>query len=87
MIATGTGPQDSPGSGEINHAYLRSVYSKLQRDCLVPTVLGKPSCSIVELAGPIPEIGFQQDNLVVGSNSPGAFEMISRCRLDRKLFE
>ena len=47
------------------------------------TVVGKPCCSSVELVGPKPESGFQQDDLIVGSNRPGDLEVMSRCRLDR----
>ena len=50
-------------------------------------VVGKPCCSSVELVCPKPESGFQQDNLIVGSNRPGDLEVMSRCRLDRWLCE
>ena len=46
-------------------------------------VVGKPCCSSVELVGPKPESGFQQDNLIVGSNRPGDLGMVNRCKLGR----
>ena len=46
-------------------------------------VEGKPLCSSDELVGPKPASGFQQDNLVVGSDRPGDHKMISSSSLDR----
>ena len=46
-------------------------------------VVDELSCSSVELVGPKPESGFQQDNLIVASNRPRDLEMISRCRSGR----
>ena len=51
------------------------------------TVVGKTCCSSVELIDSKPESGFQQDNLIVGSNRPGDLGMIIRRRLGRYLCE
>ena len=60
-----------------------ATYCQVSSDKPLVPVVGKPCCSSVELVSPKPESGFQQDDLIVGSNRPGDLEMISRCRLDR----